>query len=228
MPIASKTYVIPDLHGRFDLLELALAKIEADKPGTVVFTGDYVDRGPQSRQVIERLIAGSAIPGWKWVCLKGNHEDMMRQAFSKSAKLDWWLGNGGGATLLSYGQRVDQVADPSIIPQEHIDWIKGLPLYHVDNHRLYVHAGVDPDLSPDGQTEHTLTWKRYSAGDAGGFGPLHIVHGHDPFEDGPKLFAGRTDLGTGAFYTGRLVAGVFDDEIPGGPIDLIENVIAPR
>jgi serine/threonine protein phosphatase 1 len=175
--MASKTYVIADLHGRFDLLEMALAKIEANEPGTVVFVGDYVDRGPQSHQVIVRLIAGPTIPRWKWICLKGNHEDMMRQAFGKSAKLEWWLGNGGGATLLSYGRRADQFADPSIIPQGHIDWIKGLPLYHVDNHRLYVHAGVDPGLSLEDQTEHTLIWKRYSACDTGGFGALHLIHG---------------------------------------------------
>jgi serine/threonine protein phosphatase 1 len=142
-------------------------------------------------------------------------------------QLDRWLDNGGGATLLSYGQRADQFADPSVIPREHIDWINGLPLYHVDIHRLYVHAGVNPNRSLEDQTEHTLIWKRYSAGDAGGFGALHIGHGHEPFEDGPMLFDGRTDLDTGAFHTGRLVAGVFDDEIPGGPIDLIENVIRP-
>jgi serine/threonine protein phosphatase 1 len=72
----TKTYVIADLHGRYDLLNLALTRIEASAPGTVVFLGDYIDRGPASRQIIERLIAGPSV-GWNWVTLKGNHEELL-------------------------------------------------------------------------------------------------------------------------------------------------------
>jgi serine/threonine protein phosphatase 1 len=77
----SKTYAIADLHGRLDLLEIALGKIadHADLPGTVVTLGDYVDRGPHSRQVIERLMGGLGREGWRLICLKGNHEDIMWQ-----------------------------------------------------------------------------------------------------------------------------------------------------
>jgi len=73
----SKTYAIADLHGRFDLLEMALARIteRADPPATVVTLGDYVDRGPDSRKIVERLMAGLGRDGWQLICLKGNHED---------------------------------------------------------------------------------------------------------------------------------------------------------
>ena len=101
----SRTYVIPDLHGRFDLLESAVDRIMTDpEPGTIVTLGDYVDRGPQSRQVIQLLIRGIPHP-WKLITLKGNHEDMMQQVCGGRADIDWCLGNGGAATLVSYGQK---------------------------------------------------------------------------------------------------------------------------
>jgi serine/threonine protein phosphatase 1 len=96
----SKTYAIADLHGRIDLLETALAKIadHADLPATLIILGDYVDRGPDSRQVIERLMGGLD-EDWRFICLKGNHEDIMWQTCCGIVPdCDWWLTNGGGAT----------------------------------------------------------------------------------------------------------------------------------
>ena len=88
---------------------------------------------------------------------------------------------------------------------------------HADRQRIYVHAGLDPELPLDRQTERTLLWKRYPEGDAVDFGGRHVVHGHDSFADGPKLYAGRSNLDTRAWRTGRLVIAVFDDDRPGGP-----------
>jgi len=98
--IMSKTYAIADLHGRFDLLELALACIaeRAEPLATLVTLGDYVDRGPDSRKIIERLMAGLERDGWRLICLKGNHEDIMWQTCRRLPDVDWWLTNGGGAT----------------------------------------------------------------------------------------------------------------------------------
>ena len=75
----SKTYAIADLHGRFDLFEMALAKIanHRELPATIVTLGDYVDRGPDSRKIIGRLMGGLADEGWRLICPKGNHEDIM-------------------------------------------------------------------------------------------------------------------------------------------------------
>jgi len=210
----SRTYVVPDLHGRYDLMEKALERIEVGSPsgGTVVFLGDYIDRGRQSRQVIERLLAGPP-ERWTWVTLKGNHEDMMVSCCD-GPDIGWWLNNGGAETLESYGGK---------LPVDHIAWAAKLPMLHTDKHRVYVHAGVEPNRPLDAQGEAVLLWMRYppNAIDIA-YPGLHIVHGHTPQKRGPELYHGRTNLDTGAVFYGRLVVGVFDDDKPGGPVSLIE------
>lgn len=124
-----------------------------------------------------------------------------------------------------------EVADrggPSVVPDAHLDWMASRPFYHTDRHRLFVHAGVQPSVPLDEQTEHTLQWMIWPAGSDGDYRGLHIVHGHEQFADGPKCFAGRTDLDTFAWYTGRLVVGVFDDSKPGGPVGFLEVKASPH
>jgi serine/threonine protein phosphatase 1 len=221
----SKTYVIADLHGRLDLLEMALTKIanHAEPPATLVTLGDYVDRGPDSRQVIERLMGGLDHEGWRLICLKGNHEDIMWQTCrSMVPDCDWWLTNGGGATLLSYGQNIGDEVDVTVVPDEHLRWIEELPLFHLDQHRIFVHAGINPNYSLDEQDPQDVIWKIYDDRDEGGYGQRHIVHGHHQHADGPILKKNRTNLDTFAWYIGRLVIGVFDDYTPGGPLQILE------
>lgn len=222
----SRTYAIADLHGRYDLLDAALCQIEAREPGRVVFLGDYVDRGPQSRQIIERLMAGPP-PGWRWVCLQGNHEAMMLACIADPSKLRWWIGNGGGQTLISYGHPTQGKADVSVVPAAHLRWLRDLPMLHYDLHRVFVHAGVDPTRGLDDQTEARLQWYLYPDGLDIGHGERHVVHGHHQFYDGPILLKNRSDLDTFAWHTGRIVVGVFDDEKPGGPVEIIEVVGVP-
>lgn len=225
----SYTYAIADLHGRHDLLLMALDKIaeHADCTSyTLVTLGDYVDRGPESRKIIETLMGLRGAP-FKAVCLKGNHEDMMVATLTMPLHPNWWVGNGGGATLVSYGHPRRGDYDPAVVPREHIEWLAGLPLMHVDEHRVFVHAGVDPTLPLDGQKGEAVTWMRYPREVNIGHGDRHVVHGHEQYEDGPILHSNRTDLDTFAWYTGRLVVGVFDDEKPGGPVDLIQVLGAP-
>jgi serine/threonine protein phosphatase 1 len=211
----SLTYVIPDIHGRYDLLSGALAEITAHSHGSggsIVTIGDYVDKGPESRAVIDRLLSG--VPeGWRLIALKGNHDAMMVEALRDPSRMTSWMAEGGDAALASYG------ADP--VPQSHIAWLDQLQLMHVDTHRIYVHAGVDPEIPLDQQSETTLLWKRYPKGFPDGFGERHVVHGHDNFPEGPLLYQGRTNLDTLAWRTGRLTIGIFDDDIPGGPVDFI-------
>ncbi len=126
-----------------------------------------------------------------------------------------WIAKGGDAALAAYG------GDPADVPEAHIAWLDRLHLMHVDAHRIYVHAGVDPDIALDQQSEATLLWKRYPKGFPGGYGDRHVVHGHDNFPEGPLLYEGRSNLDTLAWRTGRLTIGVFDDDRPGGPVDLI-------
>jgi serine/threonine protein phosphatase 1 len=217
------TYVIPDIHGRSDLLDEAMAAITArsgGEAGAIVMLGDYVDKGPDSKQVVDRLLSGVAAD-WSLIVLKGNHDAMMLEALRDPAKMAPWMEKGGDAALASYG------GDPAAVPQSHLDWLDRLSLMHVDAHRLYVHAGVDPEIALDRQSEATLLWKRYPKGFSGGFGKLHVVHGHDNFPDGPLLYEGRTNLDTLAWRTGRLTIGIFDDDKAGGPVDFISIKGAP-
>jgi serine/threonine protein phosphatase 1 len=219
----SQTFVIPDIHGRLDLLENGLAEIAArSKSGTdtIVTIGDYVDKGPASKEVIDRLMAGVG-ERFALVALKGNHDAMMVDALRGNSKMANWLAKGGDTALVSYG------GNPADVPQSHIDWLDHLRLLYLDTYRLYVHAGVDPSVSLDRQSEETLLWKRYPKGYSGGFGNLHVVHGHDNDPDGPLLYEGRTNLDTLAWRTGRLTIGVFDDDRPGGPSDFIVIKGAP-
>jgi serine/threonine protein phosphatase 1 len=214
----SFTYVVPDIHGRFDLLSDGFAHIvahAAGRTGTIVALGDYVDKGPDSKQVLDLLRMG-APDGWSLFPLKGNHDAMMVEALRNPAKMEWWLERGGDTAIESYG------GDPSNVPPADIAWLDKLPVMHIDPFRIYVHAGLDPELPLDRQTEKTLLWSRYPKESHLGFGGRHVVHGHDSFVDGPKLYEGRTNLDTRAWRTGRLVIGVFDDEKPGGPVDFIQ------
>jgi len=211
------TFVIPDIHGRSDLLDRAMAGIAACSRGrddVIVTIGDYVDKGPDSKGVIDRLMSG-VDANFNLVALKGNHDAMMVEALREPARMAAWLAKGGDAALASYG---GSAAD---VPYAHIAWLDRLRLTHVDAHRLYVHAGVDAAIPLAQQSETTLMWKRYPKGASDGFGALHVVHGHDNHSDGPLLYEGRTNLDTLAWRTGRLTVGVFDNDKPGGPIDFI-------
>ena len=185
----------------------------------LVTLGDYVDRGPNSREVMECLVNWTShqLP---LIALKGNHEAMMWECCKNLSELDRWLKNGGDQTLASYGKFA--ILDVSAVPAAHLDWIAQLPSIHVDQHRIYVHAGVDPKLPLDHQGDQTFLWKRYSDGFKKGHSTYHVVHGHDAKIDGPLVTSGRTNLDTMAWKTGRLVVGVFDDGVPGGPMEMLE------
>jgi serine/threonine protein phosphatase 1 len=220
----SRTYAVPDLHGRHDLLTAAVEKILDHSRGhdaKIITLGDYIDRGPDSREVMERLISCSW-PELPLIALKGNHEAMMWECCKNLSEIGWWCKNGGVQTLLSYGHSPGSPVQLSVIPLAHLDWIAKLPSIYVDQHRIFVHAGVHDSLPLDHQGDQILLWKRYPEGSKSGHGQRHVVHGHDARPDGPILTKGRTNLDTMAWKTGRLVIGVFDDDVPGGPPELLE------
>ncbi|MBY5522036.1 serine/threonine protein phosphatase [Rhizobium leguminosarum] len=206
------TFAIGDIHGCIDPLRRMIDRIEAYAPeGTVVFLGDYIDRGPDSKSVLDRIIAGPSEP-WRWICLKGNHEDMMVAAYADGQSRAVWLGNGGLETEISYSGRV--------LPQ-HLQWAADRPLVHVDRHRIFVHAGVDPKFSLDRQSQDDLLWMRFLAGQPGEYWGKHLVHGHTPSRSNPVTTGNRTNIDSGCVFGGKLSCAVFDDEIAGGPIDFI-------
>lgn len=209
-----KYYAIPDLHGRYDILRECVSAIEkhsANEDDTRVITlGDYVDRGPDSKKIIEYLMNR----GENWTCLKGNHEDIMLQAVANfRLKEEWWFPNGGMATMISYG---GDDPDP-----EHLAWVKDLPLYYETPKHVFVHAGIPDDRPLEDQNHERLMWMLYGKTDHGGWRDRHVVHGHHIHEDGPLEYNRRTALDTGSFYTNRQVIGVFDDT-QGRALEFIE------
>jgi len=208
MRSVSRCYAIGDVHGRFDLLTRALDEIgdlEA-QDARLVMLGDYVDRGPQSREVVDELMRRSLHE--RVVCLRGNHEEMMLNSLEDPGAEIQWLLNGGAATLASYG---------GTVPPEHLAWLRGLPIAYATEHQFFVHAGVRPGVPLDAQKPEEMLWIRRLFLDSDEDFGKHVVHGHTPARQ-PELRANRSNLDTGAFQTGTLTVGVFDG--PGGPTEV--------
>jgi Calcineurin-like phosphoesterase len=206
----SLTYAIGDVHGCFDKLVRLLGRCRLHcgaRPMRLVFVGDYVDRGPQSRRVVELLIDTQRTSPDRVVCLRGNHEAMLLAATEGDDMEALWLVNGAGATLRSYG-----VAQAAEMPAEHLAWFRSLALAYDDGRRYFVHAGVDPRVPLAQQREHDQLWIREPfLRHQGEYGRL-IVHGHTPLPSGrPDLHANRLNIDTGAVLGGPLTAAVFDE-----------------
>lgn len=189
-----KTYVMTDIHGRLTELEALLAQIPDG--ARLVFLGDYVDRGSQSREVVALV---RALHDKGAVCLRGNHEDMVSLPDPRC-----WLSNGGAATLLSYKHPLTGDLDHAAL-QRDVDWFRGLPRYHEDAARVYVHAGVHPAYDLIDQPEAYTQCFRYPEGYDGSYRGKMVVHGHTP-----GIFQGRSRVCLDAGRKG-LCCGVFDD-----------------
>ncbi len=209
----NSTYTIGDIHGCLTKLKRLISLCEADsngRPMKLVFLGDYLDRGPDSRGVIEQLMTLQQARPDRVICLLGNHEDMMLAATDHPDWEERWLRNGGIQTLESYG-----VPDISGVPKEHIAWLRQLPKFHDDGLRFFVHAGVHPDRGLNQQDEFDLLWIRepFLSSDKD-FGRL-VVHGHTPLRDGkPDVRINRLNIDTGAVFGRPLTAAVFPDQSP--------------
>lgn len=206
----TRTYAIGDIHGCLAKLIALVERCRADagrRHARFVFLGDYIDRGSDSEGVIECLMALQEDRPEDVVCLMGNHEDMLLAALDAEEWEEDWLRNGGIHTLSSYG-----VTAARDLPEDHLDWIRGLPKFHDDGLRFFVHAGVHPDRPLEGQDEHDLLWIREpflsSTKDLGRL----VVHGHTPLKIGrPDIRPNRLNLDTAAVYGGPLTAAVFGD-----------------
>ncbi|MDJ1159636.1 metallophosphoesterase family protein [Chelatococcus sp. SYSU_G07232] len=208
------TYAIGDIHGCFDQLARLVFECRRHcgrRRFKFVFLGDYVDRGPDTRKVVEYLMHLQNEAPERVICLKGNHEDMLLTA-ARSGSPDtvlWWLLQGGLQTLQSYA-----VAHPRDIPASHLGWLATLPLYHDDGVRFFVHAGVRPGVALAKQTVHDMLWIREPfLSEDYHFGRF-VVHGHTPTDGLPDCRPYRLNLDTGAVGGGPLTAAVFLDEAP--------------
>jgi serine/threonine protein phosphatase 1 len=224
LPSDVRVYAVGDIHGRLDLLDQLLSQIDAHmatNPITQpleVFLGDYVDRGPSSRDVIDRLIARTATR--RVVCLKGNHELLLRQFMDDPATLEEWGKYGGLATLMSYGltppvksDRNEQVslatALNQALPTAHLNFLDTLALSLTCGDFFFVHAGVRPGVSLRTQRAEDLLWIRDDfLLHEQSYGKI-IVHGHTPVAQ-PELRSNRINIDTGAYATGRLTCLVLE------------------
>jgi Calcineurin-like phosphoesterase len=205
-----RIHAIGDIHGSLAKLRKLIARCECDADGRAmmfVFLGNYIDRGPDSRGVVECVMELQARPEVDVIALMGNHEALALAAFDDSLPAGNWLAEGGDCTLQSYG-----VANVYALPARHIDWLRSLRLSYDDGERLFVHAGVNPERPLDDQHDADLLWIREPfLSDARNYGRL-IVHGHTPTKAGmPDLRVNRLNLDTGAGYGGSLTAAVFAD-----------------
>jgi diadenosine tetraphosphatase ApaH/serine/threonine PP2A family protein phosphatase len=222
LPEGQLLYAVGDIHGRLDLLESLLGLIERDAASrqadwrTLVFLGDYVDRGPDSRGVVERLINGLP-PGFDTHFLKGNHEAILLDFLEDAWRLDHWLMNGGETTMRSYGVDTERLAHQGaaaeawrqafadLLPEPHLRFFRHLQLSVAFGDYLFVHAGVRPGVPLGAQSEADLIWIRGPfLSHAGPFDKI-VVHGHTPGSE-PVARHNRIGIDTGAVFTGRLTA----------------------
>lgn len=222
------TYAIGDIHGCLEELEILIKKLETQEnfseEDTLVFVGDYIDRGPDSKGVIDYLLRLKE--RYNCIFLMGNHEDMLlwylgidhgRQLISTGRSMQFgsaWLPNGGRQTLESYG--IPDLMDfhktyrdhfrekiQEIIGEKHIDFLKELKYYYIQGSNLFVHAGIGaraydcttPEEAIEWSTDEDLLWDREAFHYPNFFGT--IIYGHTPHRDGVRWSRRRTD---GSFY----------------------------
>ncbi|MGJ8603083.1 MAG: metallophosphoesterase family protein [Marivita sp.] len=221
-------YAFGDIHGQLGMLEDALALVEADggADARIVFLGDYVDRGPDSRGVIDMLATGQA-DGRDWVCLKGNHDrffewfihpDGPRSDPHLLVGYHWFHPSiGGTETIASYDVyppdriRQSDLASQIIeaVPETHQAFLRGLRTSHAEDGLFFAHAGIRPGVPLDRQDENDLLWIRQEFhSDKRDHGAV-VVHGHTPV-DVPERYTNRINLDTGAGYGRPLTVAVFD------------------
>ena len=213
---------VGDIHGCADELRTLLDQLPLTPETTVLFLGDYVDRGPKSRLVLEIIM--KLAERCRVVPLLGNHEAMflefLRDPYSPTAA--GYIFNGGSSTLASYS---DDYGD-YVIPESHYDFLSSLDIYHEDEHHLFVHAGL-PNV-PIQELDVTLhrrdmLWIRDSFLCSDFSWSKVIVHGHTPV-DAVTILRNRINLDTGCVFNGRLSA----IELPEGRVYSVPRQLQPR
>ena len=226
VPAGRRVYAVGDVHGRADLLSSLLARLDDDltaRPAvdTVeVFLGDYIDRGPNSREVIDLLIARRRERNM--IFLKGNHEDYALKFLSDPTSLPRWRNIGGLDTIFSYGLTPAQHDDPQsqhqiatalaqAMPESHRRFFGGLALSFTCGDFFFAHAGARPGTPLQVQLQRDLLWIRDEfLLHEEDFGKV-IIHGHTPARE-PEIRRNQINIDTGAYATGRLTCLVLEGD----------------
>lgn len=218
VPQRMRVYAVGDVHGRADLLTELLSEIDADleaRPTPLamhIFLGDYIDRGPNSREALDLLLARSQ--RHQMIFLKGNHEVMLEEFLRNPESFPTWRNAGGIETLMSYGIRPPFIPDAAertmlarqladVLPPAHRQFFASLQRSYSCGDFFFVHAGVRPGVPLSQQKDEDLFWIRDEfLNSKEKFGKI-IVHGHNPVAE-VEFHANRINIDTGAFVTGRL------------------------
>jgi serine/threonine protein phosphatase 1 len=221
-----RIYAVGDVHGRADLLEAVLARVDTDlaahpiEQSVQVFLGDYIDRGPYSREVLNHLIIRRR--QHQLVYLTGNHESYAAKFISNPSLWPAWKAFGGVNTLLSYGvtpstcddQRERQdlsIAFGQALPDSHRRFLQSLALSFTCGDFFFAHAGVRPGIPLEQQRRADLLWIREDfLLHEEDFGKV-VVHGHTPTTE-PDIRPNRINIDTGAYATGRLTCLVLEGD----------------
>jgi serine/threonine protein phosphatase 1 len=214
----SRLYVIGDVHGRSDLLDRMVTAIKRDlgshpsDESLTVTVGDYVDRGPDSRGVIERLMQNPfSMP---YIPLRGNHEQLFVSFLTTPSVGQTWRALGGFETLHSYGVAVGSLmmgksfegaaeAFRKAVPEKHLKFLSSLENSLIVGNYFICHAGVKPGVPLERQQPEDLLWIRDNfLTSKRNFGKI-VVHGHTPCEQA-EVLPNRINIDTGAYATGRL------------------------
>ncbi len=218
VPRGMRVYAVGDVHGRADLLAQLFSEVDADlkahpAPRAIhVLLGDYIDRGPESQQVLDLLLARSQ--RHETIFLRGNHEVLVEEFLWNPETFATWRDVGGIETLLSYGIRPPSNPDAAermtlarrlaeVLPPAHRQFLQSLKRSFSCGDFFFVHAGVRPGVPLSQQADKDLFWIRDEfLNSEEKFGKI-IVHGHNPVMD-VEFHSNRVNIDTGAFVTGRL------------------------
>jgi serine/threonine protein phosphatase 1 len=218
-------YAIGDIHGRADLLEQLLDLIKRDilllgsvpERPMIVFLGDYVDRGPASRSVVDLILRLRQDQNLEVRTLKGNHEQALLFFLADSQFGRTWISHGGATTLMSYSVRPPaprahaeefeeaRIAFQNALGHSHTEFFRELELYLLQDDYAFVHAGVRWGIPVHQQDERDLLWIRQEFLHSNQSIEQVVVHGHTPVEQ-PYLGTARIAIDTGAYATGILTA----------------------
>jgi len=200
----NKIFAIGDIHGCFDQLQALIKSLDIDKQcDTLVFIGDYIDRGSSVKEVVDYVIK-LRNEFKNVVCLMGNHEHMLLR-FLAGIDEEMYLYNGGTATLFSYGISRSSMPQTrkAAIPADHLLFFQSLLPYYETKGYIFVHAGLMPGLLPGEQAIHNLLWVRqefiYSDYDFG----KTVIFGHTPLRS-PLIRPNKIGIDTGAVMGGKL------------------------
>ncbi len=227
LPEGVRVYAVGDIHGRYDLLLEIYERIQADLSGNKpvhsvgIFLGDYVDRGPSSRDVLA-WISECKLVFNEWVFLRGNHEEALERFLAEPGIVDQWRQFGGFETLYSYGVTPPVDRSGEAIDSSHQEFVKVFPdrqrrlLAQMENHVIvgdyfFVHAGVRPGVALDQQETDDLLWIREPFLSSGADFGKFVVHGHTPVAE-PDERVNRFNIDTGAYLTNRLTCLVLEGQ----------------